>query len=64
MKLEQANWGLPQKYQGQDLFPSNGVQSAEQSNMADRPRTAVSWPGSDKFYNPYIGKGLVLFTGN
>ncbi|KAK2573002.1 Uncharacterized protein P5673_002024 [Acropora cervicornis] len=25
--------------------------------------TVLSWRGSDKYYNPYIGRGEVLFTG-
>ena len=25
--------------------------------------SVLSWRGSDKYYNPYIGRGEVLFTG-
>ncbi|XP_073239186.1 uncharacterized protein [Porites lutea] len=32
--------------------------------MTDHEKASVlSWRGSDKYYNPYIGRGEVLFTG-
>ena len=32
--------------------------------MTDHEKASVlSWRGSDKYYNPYIGRGGVLFTG-
>lgn len=32
--------------------------------MTDHEKASVlSWGGSDKYYNPYIGRGEVLFTG-